>query len=399
MIYLNVSFPLIVFMKFNQILCRYGELGLKKEYTRRFFEDKIISNITKGLKSKKITFKIKRESGRFFVKTKQIEESCEVLKKIFGLTSISPVREVIIKADLEKLILHAERFAKKFIKKEDTFAVRARRTGNDAFTSQMIERRVGARVIEKTGAKVNLTKPDKTLYIEVRQNRAFFFNEKIKCPGGIPLGTQGSVVLMLSGGIDSAVAGWMMMKRGCKLIPIYFDNSPYSDFKINLKKVKYVLDKLNEWSIGHKMKLYVAKNGKFLNEVVEKCQPNLTCLLCKRMMYRIAEEFAIKKGARAVVTGENLGQVASQTLDNIYVLNQSVNIPILRPIIGFNKEEIIDMARDIGTYESSILPTSSCDAVPDSPRTKGRIDEILREEKKLDMEKHTEKILKNIKTF
>ncbi|MCD6477524.1 MAG: tRNA 4-thiouridine(8) synthase ThiI [Candidatus Aenigmarchaeota archaeon] len=385
-------------MKFSKILCRYGEVTLKKDYTRKFFEDKLISNITKGLKSRGIEFKITREPGRLYIKTSNVEKSINILKKVFGLTTISPIKEFVIKADMEKLVRFGEKFARNFIKKEDTFAVRAKRTGNNAFTSQMIERRLGTEIVKKIGAKVNLTNPDKTIYVEVRQNKAYFFNERIKCPGGLPLGTQGKVVLLFSGGIDSAVAGWMLMKRGCTLIPLYIDTSPYTD-SINLKRAKEVLKKLNEWSIGHKMKLITVKHGKFITEIVDKCKENLTCLLCKRMMYRVAEKIGEEWGAKAIVTGESLGQVASQTLDNINVLDQAINILVLRPLIGFDKEEIVDISRKIGTYESSILPSSGCSAVPRSPRTKGRLDEVLEEEKKLDIPEMLNKILKTKKTF
>ena len=386
-------------MKFNKVLCRFGEIALKGEYVRRFFENKLISNINKGMKAQNIEFSIKKEPGRLFIKTRKIDESCDVLKRVFGLTSISPVKEVIIKADIEKLVNFSEKFAKGFINKDDTFAVRARRTGNDAFTSQMIERKVGAKIVKIIGSKVNLTNPDKTLFIEVRQNKAYFFKDKIKCPGGLPLGTQGNVVVLFSGGIDSPVAAWMIMKRGCRIFPLYIDSSPYADQKTNLKRVKKVFEKMGEWFIGCNMELIVVKNGKIMAEILEKTQKNLTCLLCKRIMYRIAEKVCEEKEAKAIVTGENLGQVASQTLDNLYVLNQAVNIPVLRPIIGFDKEEIIEMAKRIGTYETSIIPVVSCSAVPDSPRTKGRIKELLREEEKLDIERLVKNALKTMKTF
>jgi len=386
-------------MKFNTILCRFGETALKADYTRRFFEDKLLSNINKGLKSRKIEFSVKKEPGRLFIKTNKTDEAVDVLRRTFGLTSVSPVKEFVIKADMEKLVNIGEKFAKEFIKKENTFAVRARRTGNDAFTSQMIERRIGTRIVEKIGSKVNLTAPDKTLFVEVRQNKAYFFIEKIKCPGGLPIGTQGNVVVLFSGGIDSAVAAWMMMKRGCKVFLLYVDSSPYVDQKANVKRTKEVFEKLKEWSVGCDLSLAVTKNGKTITEIMEKTQANLTCLLCKRMMYRIAEKFCEKKGAKVIVTGENLGQVASQTLDNIYVLDQTVKIPVIRPLIGLNKEEIIEIAKEIGTYEASVMPAGSCSAVPDSPRTKGRVEEVTVEEEKMNIEKLVKDSLKTLKTF
>jgi len=384
-------------MKFNKILCRYGETTLKSDYTRRIFEQKLVSNIHKGLKSAGIEFEITAEPGRIFVKTKKVNVACDVLKRVFGLVSISPVKEVTVKADIGKLVDYAEKFASNYIKKDDTFAVRAKRTGNDAFTSQMIERRIGARIVEKIGSKVNLTDPDKILYVEVRQNKAYFFREKIKCPGGLPLGTQGNVVALFSGGIDSAVAAWMMMKRGCKVFPLYIDCSPFVESS-ELEKVKSVFTQLKKWSIGFGMKLIVIKN-KALPEIVEKTKENLTCLLCKRMMYRIAEKVCEMKEAKAIVTGENLGQVASQTLDNLYVLDHATHFPVIRPLIGLNKEEIVELAKEIGTYEASISKRSSCSAVPSSPRTKGRISEVEREEGKLDVEKLVKDSMKTMKIF
>ncbi|UCG95019.1 MAG: tRNA 4-thiouridine(8) synthase ThiI [archaeon] len=386
-------------MGFSKILCRLGETALKSDYTRRFFEKKMVSNINKGLKSAKIDFSVRGEPGRLFIDTKEIDKACEVLTKVFGLTSISPVRKVIVKADMEKLVNHAEKFAKKFIEKGDSFAVRARRTGNQAFTSQMIERRVGERIVKNIGSRVDLENPDRTLYIEVRQNKAYFFMEKIKCQGGLPLGTQGNVAALFSGGIDSAVASWMMMKRGCRVFPLYIDSSPYVDGKKNLERAKKVLNELNNWSVGQKMRLTVIKNGMAMTEIMEKTRENLRCLLCKRMMYRIGERFCLKKKAKAIVTGENLGQVASQTLDNLGVLNQSIGIPVFRPLLGLNKEEIVKIAENIGTYEPSIISTGDCSAVPESPRTKGRIGEILREEKNLDIDRLVNKAMKTAKNF
>ena len=385
-------------MKYNKILCRYGETALKGDYTRMIFEDLLISNVSKGMKSEKIEFSFEKNPGRLFVKTDQVKKACEILQRTFGLTSISPVKEIAIKSDIKKIVDYSEKLAKKFIESKDTFAVRARRTGNDNFTSQTIERKVGEKVIEITGAKVDLDNPDKTLYIEVRQNKAYFFHERIECPGGLPLGSQGKVLVLFSGGIDSPVAAWMMMKRGCEPIYLYIDNSPFTTKK-GLDRTKKALKELSRWSVGKETQLLVAGSGKFMEDVKKNCEDRFTCILCKRMMYRIAEKIAIEKNTKAIVTGENLGQVASQTLDNINVLNNSIRTPILRPVIGLNKEEIIEMARKIGTYESSTIETGGCAAVPDSPRTKGRIEEADREERKIDTQKLLEKTMKKIKTF
>jgi len=386
-------------MKFNKILCRLGETALKGEYTRRYFENILVSNINKGFKSSKIDFSIKKEPGRLFITTKEVEKSCIMLKKIFGLTSISPIKEVVVKANMKKLVDSAEKFAKGYIRSYDTFAVRARRTGNDSFTSNMIERKVGEIIVNTIGSKVNLDNPDKTLYIEVRQNKVYFFNEKMRCPGGLPLGTQGSVIVLFSGGIDSAVAAWMIMKRGCKVSLLYIDQSPFVSQKINIKRVNAVYDDLKEWSIGHHMKIISVNTGKAMEEIKEKCEDKLTCLLCKRMMYRIAEKICDEKKIKVIVTGENLGQVASQTLDNLVVLNQATMLPVLRPLICLDKEEIMKIAKDIGTYESSIISTGGCSAVPDSPRTKGNIKELLTEEENLDVTKLVENAAKTAKTF
>lgn len=379
-------------MKFDKILCRYGELALKASYTRSVFENKLISNINKGLKSEKIKFKIEREPGRIFIKTREIKKSCKILRRIFGLTSISPVKEVIVKADIKKLGRAGENFAKDYIRKDDRFAIRAKRTGNDAFTSKMIERKLGSKVVKEIGAGVDLDNPDKILFVEVRQNKAYFFKEKIECPGGLPLGTQGKVLVLLSGGIDSAVAAWMLMKRGCKVAPLYFKVLD----GLNKKRVKSVLKDLKKWSIGYKMKLVEISYKEILNKISEKCNSKFTCLVCKRMMYRIAEKIAAKKKAKVIVTGENLGQVASQTLENINVLDRSVEMPIFRPLIGHNKNEIIELAKKIGTYESSIMSHNRCKYIPESPRTKGRIKEVLREEEKIDIEKLIKKAIKKL---
>jgi thiamine biosynthesis protein ThiI len=189
------------------------------------------------------------------------------------------------------------------------------------------------------------------------------------------------VICLISGGIDSAVACYMMMERGVEVVLLHYDNWPYSDKK-NLIKVRKLAKKLKGF-YKKRLKLYLIPHGKNQTEIMKKCKRKLTCVLCRRFMYRIAEQIAEKENASAIVTGESLGQVASQTLVNLRVEKQAVKISILRPLLGLDKEEIVNKAKQIGTYEISILPGLCCVAVPKKPATKARLKEVLEEEDKM----------------
>ncbi len=361
----------------KSVLVRYGELSLKSAPVRRFMENVLISNMKWMLNRKNIPYEsITRERGRIFVDSDFLRKVCETLSNVFGIVSTSPVLES--SPDIEEIIRLSEMVAEMLIRPNDSFAVRARRTGIHNFTSIDIERKVGAAILSKTSGlntTVNLTHPDKHIFIEVREKKAYVYHEVFYGSGGLPYGSEGKMVSLFSGGIDSPVATWLMMKRGCKVVPIYFDNSPYTD-ETTLNRAMNVIKILREYATHKKFYIYIVPHGKTLEKIINQTPRKLTCLLCKRILYQVATALAEREGAKGIVTGESLGQVASQTLDNLMILSEATNLPVFRPLIGLDKLEIEEVAKKIGTYKLSSINVTSCGAVPEKPAITAKLEEI-----------------------
>ena len=354
-------------------LIRYSEIFLKSEFVRRKWEDTLIKNIKRV-----VDCKVKRERGRIWI---EADESAEnKLKKIFGIVSFSPCYH----CKLEELNDFVVEFCKERLKDVKTFAVRVKRVGEHDFTSQDKERELGALILKHfPHLKVNLTNPDKTIYVEIRGDDCYVFDEIISGVGGIPLGVEGKIISLFSGGIDSPVATWLMMKRGCKVIPIHFDIRPFTSDKA-VERAKKVAEVLKEYDPDFELR--IVDHGKFLSEAKKvlraKKLESYTCILCKRRMLKVAESIAKEENAKGIVTGDSLGQVASQTLDNLAVIDQACSLPVYRPLIGFDKVEIENIAKRIGTYEYSIIP-AECKAVPKKPTTKAKLEKVLKVEEEL----------------
>ncbi|MBS7251821.1 MAG: tRNA 4-thiouridine(8) synthase ThiI [Candidatus Freyarchaeota archaeon] len=366
------------------VLVRYGELSLKSESTRRFMENVLIRNIKWMLNRKKVPYdSIFRERGRIFLSSDSPRMVAQVLSSVFGVVSTSPV--LVTSSEMDEIIRLSERVADVLIKPNDSFAIRARRVGTHSFTSIDVEKKVGEVILARTrnlNTKVNLTQPDKCIFIEVREKKTYIYHEVFPGPGGLPYNSEGKMVALFSGGIDSPVAMWLMMKRGCKVVPIYFDNTPYTD-ESNYNRTMSVIKILREYATQDKFYIYIVPHGKILEKAITQAPRRLTCLLCKRAFYRVATIIAEKENAKGIITGESLGQVASQTLDNLMVLNEATHLPVFRPLIGLDKLEIEGTAKKIGTYEASCIKTASCSAVPDKPRTKAKQLEVKKAEKEL----------------
>ncbi len=357
-------------------LVRYSEIFLKSEPVRRRWENALISNIREVLPE----CRVRRERGRGRIWLEGAVDP-EKLKRVFGGVSFSECEY----CTLENLNSFSLDFCDEIeIDKARTFAVRVKRVGSHDFTSQQKAAELGDLILNKfKGLEVDLESSEKTIFVEIRNEDCYLFDEVIKGVGGIPLGVEGKLVALFSGGIDSPVAAWLMMKRGCKINPIYFDISPFSD-KSMLNRAKRVADILKGYQPDFEIR--VVKDT-FLERAKEALKSagieNYTCILCKRHMYRVAECIAKEEGAKGIVTGESLGQVASQTLDNLLVLDDACSLPVYRPLIGFDKVEIERIAREIGTFDASILPASSCSAVPKKPVTKAKLEKVLEIEKEL----------------
>jgi thiamine biosynthesis protein ThiI len=365
-------------------MIKFGELWLKSEPVRRRFIKKLAENIKlmfreNGLKD----FNLEKHRDMLVMSSKDLKKSSEILKKVFGIAYFSVAKEV--KSEMKAIEKATLSFAKQ-IRKNESFALKARRTDKTfERTSKGIEEILG----KKIKRKVDLSNPDHTIFIEIRKGRSHVYPEKIRGLGGLPFGSSGKVLCLISGGIDSPVASWLMMKRGCFPNFVYFHPYPFVSKK-NKDIVSKLVKKLREYS-PKKLYLYVIPFGKIQEAIIKECERKMTCVICRRFMYRISEVLAKKIGAKSLVTGESLAQVASQTLDNLCSENEVLGIPIFRPLIGMDKEETISLAKKIGTYDISIQAGGCCSLTPKKPATKSDLKIILTEERKI---KHSKKLIK-----
>lgn len=374
------------------IIVRYGEIGIKSPPVRRRFEKRLISNI-KNL----IEGEIKITQGRIFLYPKNYSQALKSLGKIFGVVSFSPTVRTITDYDSIKETLKTyvqELVRQKLLSGENTFAIRCRRVGKHEFTSQEMAAYCGAIVVENTGAPVDLSNPDFRIYVEVREDETYIFHEKIQGLGGLPIGTQGRVLSLVSGGIDSPVATFLMMKRGCAVTILHFNNHPYTSG--SMEKINKIVEKLKEYSSGSKIKFYTINYGDYLKKCVEEAPPRMTCVLCKSGMYQIAEKLAKNEKALAIIDGSSMGQVASQTLPNILATRHSTSMPILSPLIGLDKVEIQKIAEKIGTFNISILPDSGCSAAPRHPETNAVLEAVLQAQEDIKVSDELEKVFKTL---
>lgn len=386
---------------FEVVIVRYGELALKSTGVRNWYEKILMKNIAAMLDSRDITYsQIRREWGRIFIETED-SRAAEAAADVFGIVSTSPA--LTTEPTLENAASVCATLAKDLVLEGESFAVRARRSGNHPFSSVDIGRTCGDAVwsaLEKEGKhpRVDLNSPDKEVFVEMRQNLAYVYLEIFKGVGGLPLGTQGSMVVLMSGGLDSPVAAWLMMKRGVMITPVYCNTSPYAENAAR-ERAFDCIRQLQKWAPGHQFTTYEIPHGPNLQAFIDICNRKNTCLLCKRMMYREAYEVMKKEGASGIITGSSMGQVASQTAANMYAEIYQLAIPIYHPLIALDKTEIIDIARKIGTYDISSRPAGSCTAVPERPEIGANYDLIVIEERKMDIETMVSNAMKALKVL
>ena len=375
-------------IKTEVVIVRYGELALKSTGVRNWYEKILMRNIAAMLDSRNIPYsQIRREWGRIFIES-AAPCAAEAAADVFGIVSTSPA--LTAEPTLESAASVCAALARDLVLEGESFAIRARRSGNHTFSSADIGRNCGDAVwneLEKEGKhpRVNLSSPDKEIFVEMRQNLAYVYLKTFKGVGGLPLGTQGSMVVLMSGGLDSPVAAWLMMKRGVMVTPVYCSNSPYAEDAAR-ERAFDCIRQLQKWAPGHQFTTYEIPHGPNLKAFIDICNRKNTCLLCKRMMYREAYEVMRKEGASGIITGSSLGQVASQTAANMYAEIYQLAIPIYHPLIALDKTEIMDIARKIGTYDISNRSAGSCTAVPERPEIGAKYDLIALEERKMDIE-------------
>ena len=365
------------------ILVRYGEVALKGG-NRSFFINRLVRNIGKSLNG--IQYSIIKDRGRILVEIpggpNQLQEAVKRLKKVFGIVSLS--RVVKVEKDLDKIKQRALEMVES--QQAATFKVESRRA-DKAFPvkSPEICRQVGAYILKKSdNTRVDVHNPDLLINIEIR-DEAYIFAGFEKGSGGLPTGTGGRGLLLLSGGIDSPVAGWMVAKRGVELEAVHFHSFPFTSERAK-QKVIDLAEVLAVYTGG--IKLHMVSLTDIQGSINRNCPAEQSTILIRRFMMRIAEKIAAETKALALVTGESLGQVASQTLESICVTDSSVDLPVFRPLLGMDKVEIIDRARGIDTYELSILPYEDCCTIflSEHPETKPRLEKILQSESHLEAE-------------
>jgi len=365
------------------ILVSYGEIALKGRYVRNRLEKLLAEQIAHQLKRAGYPdAEVKRRYGRLYVEGVPWE-AAEVVAKVFGVVHAMPSTETSV--EFESVVEAIVEESKRTLGMEDGFAVRPRVVGSHPYGSRDVAVEAGSRVLGAHEFKVhvNLDEPDVTLYAEVRDHAAYVYSSMLPGVKGLPYGSQGKVVSLFSGGIDSPVAAWMMMKRGLDVHPLFMDQTPYVGASY-LDRVKKAFKAVAEYVPVEGYRLLSAPMGPVMERILEG-ESRYTCILCKRSMYRIAETYSKLNGLKAIVTGESLGQVASQTMANLYVLDAAVTLPVIRPLIGLDKVEIEDIARDIGTYEITARKVDGCTAVPPNPATRSKIDVVTRLEDSLDL--------------
>lgn len=377
------------------ILIRYSEIHLKGN-NRGFFENALINNIRHSLADKK--YKLVKQSGRYVIS--EFEESeadsiVETVRNVFGVYSVSLADEV--KSDYEEI----KKSALAIAPESGTFKVVCNRADKRfPLNSMQLASSIGGDLLENNGKlSVDLHKPQHLVNIDVRENgKTFVFTNSIKGVNGMPVGTGGKGVLLLSGGIDSPVACYMMAKRGMSIRAIHFHSYPFTSLQAK-EKVLTLAKILKKYTLH--MIVDVVSFTEIQTAIHEKCPEEFMITIMRRFMMRIAERLAKKYACGAIITGESLGQVASQTLESITSTNAVATLPVLRPLIGFDKDEIIEIAKRIDTFETSILPYEDCCTIflPKNPVTKPRLDVVKRVESVLDIDALVEQALENVETI
>ena len=362
----------------------YHEIALKGR-NRPFFLNRLVRNIERAAADLPLK-RVVPLPGRLMVEL--ADEAAwpqlrERLAAVVGIANFSPIQRVEL--DIETLASEVVRAVKG--RPFQSFRVTTRRANKTfGLNSMEIDREVGARVKEATGARVDLTSPEMVVYIEILPREAFFYFEKLAGVQGVPVGTAGRVTALLSGGIDSPVAAYRMMKRGCRVDFVHFHSVPFLS-RASQQKVKDILDLLTRYQ--YHSRLYLVAFGNLQRDIMLAAPAPLRVILYRRFMMRIASVLAKHRRSRALVTGESLGQVASQTLENLAVIEEAAALPVLRPLIGMDKSEITQQARAIGTYEISILPDQDCCQlfIPAHPATRSRLNEVVAAERQLDVDR------------
>lgn len=356
-----------------------SELTLKSNRTRRRFQQLLVRNLKDALRSQKIPFRFQRSWSWFLIETPAPLQAIEALRHVPGLGPILPV-ELVTGSSLDEIVQQgAEAFAERV--RDRRFAVRARRRGDHPYRSRDIEVALGAALCS-FAARVDLTHPEVTVHVEVREDRAYFYTTIIKGIGGLPIESQGKALVLLSGGFDSAVAAWLAMRRGIAVDYLFCNLGGKAYERAVLQVAKVLAD---AWSFGTQPRFYAVDFGPVVEAMRRHVRRAYWQVVLKRLMYQAGETVARQTKALALITGESIGQVSSQTLKNLQAIEADTSLPVLRPVLTYDKEEIIHLARQIGTATLSKRVREYCALTPERPVTTTRPEAIDAELSKLDL--------------
>ncbi|GAB0276090.1 tRNA uracil 4-sulfurtransferase ThiI [Staphylococcus pseudintermedius] len=385
-------------MIYDHILVRYGELTLKGG-NRKTFVSQLRSNVKRALMPLK-GYEVKANRDRMYIQFEpeaDIEEMMTRISKVFGVHSISPVLK--LEKSMDAVYEHARLFAQNY-EAGDSFKIEVKRSDkNFEYETFAIQRMVGGEVLKSnTSLHVDVRQPDHEIKVEVRLDAIYMYDRIIPAIGGLPVGTGGKTLLMLSGGIDSPVAGMEVMRRGVTIEAIHFHSPPFTSEKAKEKVIE--LTRIMAERVGS-IRLHIVPFTEVQKQIHKVVHERYTMTSTRRMMLRIADKVVYQIGADAIVNGENLGQVASQTLKSMYAINAVTNTPILRPLLSLDKEEIVQKAKDIGTFETSIQPYEDCCTIftPKNPVTEPQFEKVLQYESGFDFEEMIDRAVGNIETI
>ena len=373
------------------IMIKYGELTTKKA-NRKIFINILTQNVEKILKNEDV--EITKDNVRMFIKCNDAHKIASILQKVFGIHGI--VIAYKVNNNIEDVL---NKSLEIMDKNKHTFKVITKRADkNYPIHSMDYSRKLGGLILKNSNFKVDVHNPDITLTVEIRTEGTFVYTDEIKGAGGYPVGVQGKGLLMLSGGIDSPVAGYLTLKRGVNVECLYFESPPHTSEEAKNKVIK-LASIINEYS--GRVKVHIVPFTLVQEAIFKNCPDTYMITIMRRMMYRIAALYAEKIGAKILINGESIGQVASQTLDSMVCINNVTNMPVIRPVACFDKLEIIDIAKKINTYDTSILPYEDCCTifVPKHPVIKPELSKCLEYEKNFDYQELIEKAIDNIETI
>lgn len=378
------------------VVIRYGELFLKSDPVKRQFTGALLRHLGRALSAEGISHTVKVHRGRILVFGDNSQRIAEIASRLFGVVDVAvciltaPTADAVSQA---AAVISGDRLAPGM-----SFAVRARRQGVEGISSQELGAVVGSAILDSVpSAQVDLERPDYEVFVELREYGGIVYDTRIPAPGGLPYGTQGKVLSLLSPGIDSPVAAWLLMKRGCVVENLHISAGSFAGDDVLGTTVRHH-EILSTWCSGYPLNLYVADAREFYESLTRSVQPRLRCILCKRFMMRVGSGLAEREGHLALCTGDNLGQVASQTLTNMTVVSEAATVPIFRPLITYDKHEAVVLAKRIGTFERS-PGDLSCRAVPNIPATASRLSVVKEAEAGVSMDRLVEDTLSRIRVL